>query len=190
MKEIQNLDSGELKGKIAHWAAFHASHQKGVPTRMVSSAVLPLFYEAAHSVSMMKHSIDISLYALCKQLQWQYPEIYGISKAFFILGGLHIEKQIEQILGSYYKGSGLTDLLVISKVCSAFLSGSFITRTRYNYEVIASTLNNLLHESFKLSGETDMRKWIDASISSSAQFKYWYLGLEFLLKFLLYVRSI
>lgn len=103
VKEIQNLDSDESKGKIAHWAAFHASHQKGVPTRMVSSAVLPLFYEAAHSASMMKHGIDISLrtthflnpgqitiasvdqplYALCKQLQWQYPEIYGISKAFF-----------------------------------------------------------------------------------------------------------
>ena len=45
VKEIQ---------KIVHWAAFHESHQDGVPTGMVSSAVLPLFYEAAHSPSMMK----------------------------------------------------------------------------------------------------------------------------------------
>ena len=142
-------------------------HYKALPTKKVLSAVLPLFFEAANNCSMMKHSLDIalkitdflnfgqisivcldqSLYALCMQFQWQHLSQYGITKMFFTLGGLHIEKQIEQTLGAYFEGSGLTDLLVLSKVMSnsdsAFLSGSFITRTRYNYQVVAATLHLL-----------------------------------------------
>ena len=98
---------------------------------------------------------------------------------FFTLGGLHIEKQIEQNLGANFEGSGLTDLLVLSKVMSnsdsAFLSGSFITRTRYNYQVVAATLDNLLHKTFTESGQSNKAKWINEAVQSSAQFKYWYL---------------
>ena len=98
------------------YAAYHSSQRNNVPTKKVTSAVLPLFYESASSASMMKHSMDIALsitdflnngqltflccdqplYAFCKQLQWTYPEKYGLDKIFLVLGGLHIEKQIEQ----------------------------------------------------------------------------------------------
>ena len=119
---------------------------------------------------------------------------YGITKMLFTLGGLHIEKQIEQTLGAYFEGSDLTDLLVLSKVMSnsdsAFLSGSFITRTKYNYQVVAVTLDNLLHKAFTESGQSNKAKWINEAVQSSAQFKYWYLGLELVLKFLIFVKSI
>ena len=57
---------------------------------------------------------DQQLYAISKRFQWQYPESYGIDKVFLVMGGLYIEKQIEQILACYFKGSGLTDMLVTS----------------------------------------------------------------------------
>ena len=107
------------------------------------------------------------------------------------MGRLHIEKQIEQILGKYFEDSGVIDHLVLSKVMTnAFISGSFITRTRYHYQVLASTLNNLLHISFEENGEGNFDLWIEQSVKNSAQFKYWYLGLALILKFLIYVRAI
>ena len=58
------------------------------------------------------------------------------------MGGLHIEKVIEQVLGKYFEGCGATDHLTLSGVMSnsdnAFMSGSFITRTRYHYQVLAA----------------------------------------------------
>ena len=88
---------------------------------------------------------DQPLYVICKQLQWLHPSKYGLDKNFLIMGGLHIEKQVEQILGRYFENSGATAHLVLSKVMTnsdnAFMSGSFITRIRYHYQVLASTLN-------------------------------------------------
>lgn len=82
------------------------------------------------------------------RLQWLYPSNYGLHKVFLIIGGLHIEKQKEQALGWYFERSGMTDHLALSSVISnkdnAFLSGSFITRTRDQYQVLDLTLNNLL----------------------------------------------
>ena len=86
----------------------------------------------------------------------------------------------------------MTDHLVLSKVMSnsdnAFISGSLITRTQYHYQVLASTLNNLLNISFEESGEDDFGLCIELSVKNNAQFKYWYMGL--ILNFLIYVKAI
>ena len=110
------------------------------------------------------------------------------------MGGLHIEKQIEQILGCYFEGSGLTDMLVTSTVMSnsdkSFLSGSFITKTRYLYQVVLITLNNLLRVSFQQSSETNFDAWVESSVQESANFKFWYQGLDLIIRFLIFIRSI
>ena len=46
---------------MLHWAAYHASRHKALPTKKILSAVLPLFFQAANNCSMMKHSLDIAL---------------------------------------------------------------------------------------------------------------------------------
>ena len=46
------------------------------------------------------------------QAAWLHPSKYGLDKIFLIMGGLHIEKQVEQILGRYFEDSGATDHLV------------------------------------------------------------------------------
>ena len=116
VRRIQKFAEAEQIAEESHLAAY-AVHQQSSPTTKVVSAVLPISHESAAIRSMMKHSLDISLSttiflnegqitivcadqpspAFCKQLQWMYPSKYGLDKMFLIMGGLHIEKQIEQI---------------------------------------------------------------------------------------------
>ena len=212
--EELNDEARIAEEKKPHWAAYHAVQQGCASTKKVSNAVLPIFYESAATAGMMKHSMDIAisstkflnegqlaiicadqpLFALMKRLQWLYPVDYGLDKIFIVMGGLHIEKQIEQVLGRYFEGSGIVDHLVLSKVMTnsdtAFLSGSFITRTRYQYQVLVSALNSLMIIEYGKCPENNFDVWIENSMKESAQFKYWYMGLELILRFLIFVRSI
>ena len=54
---------------------------------------------------------DQPVYALTKQTQWRYPELFGNSKYFSLFGGLHIEKALLIVHGEFIKGSGLDKLL-------------------------------------------------------------------------------
>ena len=131
---LEKIKSKDQQCENMHWSVYHASKCNGLQRERVINAVLPLFYEVAHSASMIIHGLDIvikttnflnsgqmpvvcfdqQLYALGKQVQWKYPEDYGVGKLLLVMGGLHIEKQLEQILGAFFNGSGLTDLLVSS----------------------------------------------------------------------------
>ena len=88
-------------------------------------ALLPLFSENANSVAMIKHAMTITkeatehlnpgqipvitmdqpLLSLAKQIQWIWP---SLSEEHFVvmLGGLHIEKAIFNMLGKWLDGSG------------------------------------------------------------------------------------
>ena len=96
------------------------------------SALLPLFPDEAHSVAMIKHSMDVikasveyinpgqvpviafdqPLYALAKQIQWNWRDIYGEQKFVVMFGGLHIEQAFLKALGSWLEDSGWTAALV------------------------------------------------------------------------------
>ena len=85
------------------------------------------------------------------------------------------------------------DLLVSSSVMScdkAFLAGSHITKTRYLYQVTVAGLYGLQMEAFTSSETNDVQKWIDEKSFTSPNFKYWTLGIELILKFLVFIRSI
>lgn len=78
---------------------------------------LPLFLDSAHSVAMIKHSMEIvkdavqhlnpgqvpvlaldqPLYALAKQIQWTWPTSLGEDYFVLMLGGLHIEMAILKV---------------------------------------------------------------------------------------------
>ena len=79
---------------------------------------MPLFYENAHSLAMVKHgmeviikatehlnpgqipvlTVDQPLYAIAKGIQWSWPNTYGEEKYVVLMGGLHIEKALLKIL--------------------------------------------------------------------------------------------
>jgi len=81
------------------------------------NALLPLFLDSAHSVAMIRHSMEIvraavqhlnpdqvpifaldqPLYALARQIQWTWPTSLGEDHFVLILGGLHIEMAILKV---------------------------------------------------------------------------------------------
>ena len=81
------------------------------------NALLPLFLDSAHSVAMIKHSMEMVkttvqylnpgqtpilsadqlLYALAKQIQRVWPNDFGEDHFVLMLGGLHIEMAILKV---------------------------------------------------------------------------------------------
>lgn len=100
------------------WSAYHADIQKaGVIPPAAVNALLPLFLDSAHTVAMIRHSMDVikaavqhlnpgqipvitadqPLFALGKKIQWTWPATHGEDHLVFIFGGLHIESGIEKV---------------------------------------------------------------------------------------------
>ena len=113
-------------GDYVSWAAFSASKQPSLSITPSTIALLPLFRENAHSTCMMVHAmqmasnaihhlnpsqtpvivVDQPLYAICKQIQWTWPESYGEDKVVVMMGGLYIEMNLLKLLGDWLRGSG------------------------------------------------------------------------------------
>ena len=91
------LDSKAEVFNNVSWAAYHASYQPLQSQVICPTTLLPLFLESANTVAMIKHSLcviksviehlnpgqapvitfDQPLYALAKQIQWKWPEMFG-----------------------------------------------------------------------------------------------------------------
>ena len=99
-----------------HWITCHTS----TPMFLICpTALLPLFFEPAHTVAMIKHSLcviksavnnlnpgqisvvnfDQPLYALANQIQWKWPAEFGENKYVIMFGGLYIEMAALKTLG-------------------------------------------------------------------------------------------
>ena len=104
-------------------SAYHAGIQTNEIPPAAINALLPLFTERAHSVAMIKHSMNIvqaaiqnlnpgqvpvltadqPLFALAKQIQWTWPNQFGESLFVIMFGGLHIEMAILKVTVAPYK---------------------------------------------------------------------------------------
>jgi len=93
------------------WSAFYADHDNRQINPCTVSVLLTLFRHTANSTPMIRHcltvddavvkklrpsqtpvvTVDQSLYALMKQIQWQWPDSFGEDKVVVLLGGLHVE---------------------------------------------------------------------------------------------------
>ena len=88
---------------------------------------------------------DQPLYAICKQLQWQFLESLGEGKFVMTLGALHIEDKFQLMLGKMLRGSGWdtalahADILSSSRAQSA-LNDHHIKRTRCAHQVFLVSL--------------------------------------------------
>lgn len=144
------------------WSAHHASKKRGTPFEVSIASLLPLLRDEAHSVSTIRHVMDRikeiveflnpgqvpaiaanqPIYALAKQIQWHWPELYG---AFVIMfGGLHIEMAGLRSTGTLLKDSGWTTALAEAGVApigtaESFLSVVSTTKTR-QAQITASSL--------------------------------------------------
>jgi len=117
-KVVENKTPAE-EALNTSWAAFHAIRQTESCVSC-STALLPLFQESAHSVAMIKHSLDVinkvvgqlnpgqtpvvtfgqPLYALAKQIQFMCSDRYGEDKLVVMFGWLHSEMAVLKMLGN------------------------------------------------------------------------------------------
>ena len=56
------------------------------------------------------------LFALAKDIQWQWPEKYGVEKFVVMFGGLHIEMAALKAIGDWLEGSGWAEALVQAQI--------------------------------------------------------------------------
>lgn len=113
-----------------------------------------MFLENAHSVTMILHSMNViksavqynnpgqtavtfdqPLFAIAKQIQWNWPASHGENQFVIMLGGLHIEMAAFKVLGNWLDGSGWMSIIANAGVTStgvadSFIKASHLTRTR------------------------------------------------------------
>ena len=108
------------------WAAYHASLDSNPLDPPAVISLLPLFYEKAATLSMVKHGMDVlrsitthpnpgqipvmafdqPLFTLAKFVQWCWPETHGESHFIIMFGGHDIERALWNTLGDLLECSG------------------------------------------------------------------------------------
>ena len=96
---------------------------------------------------------DKPLYALAKQVQWEWPEQYGEDKFVIMFGGLHIELAALRSIGTILQDSGWVSALTEADVASSgtaqsFISVSSVTRARHAHQVTACALFKLMKSAY------------------------------------------
>ena len=140
----------------------------------INSLVLHLFYEAAHSEAMIRHSMDVvkmavdilhpkqvpiitmdqPLYAIAANESSSHGQRYKVKITLFTLfGGLHIEMTALKGVGDLLDSSASTDVLVDVGITSSgtadlFLKAAHVTRTRRAHQVTASSLHELRQKAY------------------------------------------
>ena len=158
------------------WSAFHASRQPQLARTISPTALLPLFLDSAHTVAIIRHSMDVvknavvhvnpgqtpvvtldqPLFALAKQIQRKWPEKYGEYKMVVMFGGLHIEMAALNTLGDCLRGSGWVQALLQAEIATpgtadSFLRAAHVTRTRRAHQITATTLHILQHRAYTIT---------------------------------------
>ena len=90
-------------------------------------------------------TFDQPLYAIAKQIQWQWSEMYGEDKFIVVFGGLHIEIAALGNLPDWLQGSGRVEALVQAEITTtgtadSFLRAAHVARIRRAHQVTAAAL--------------------------------------------------
>ena len=222
--EHVNVTEDVEGGVTVKWAAHHASKHRGLRFRPSIFALLHLLLEQEHSIATVKHAMNKikeaaqylntdqipvvtasqPLFAVAKQIQWQWPETYGEDKFIIMFGGLHIEMAAFKAIGGLLKDSGWTAALTEAGVASSgtadsFLSASSVAKTRLAHQVTVCALFNLLQRAYEqyqndnvvTSFEEDsFESWRKMKEESYPQFQFLSQILTFELLILSFIRSI
>ena len=159
-RHILEENSGLRSNVNISWAAYHAQNQESVDRIITPTALLPLFHESAHTVTMIRHSMDVvksavvhlnagqtpvltfdqPLFTLAKQIQWKWPDKYGEEKFVVMFGGLHIEMAALKTIGDWLESSGWAEALVQAEIATvgtadSLHKASHVMRTRKAHQI-------------------------------------------------------
>ncbi|KAK3740395.1 hypothetical protein QZH41_000916 [Actinostola sp. cb2023] len=188
------------------WAAFHASNVQPSLHEPAIISLMPMFLEHAHTAPMILHSMNViqsavqhvnpgqvpviamdqPIYALAKQIQWNWPQTHGENNFVIMFGGLHIEMAAFRALGKWIDKSGWTTVLSNAGVATpgvvdSFISASHITRTRRAHQITSACLHILqrraytryLEEAVDDEIPVPFTEWKDNMSEKYPQFLYW-----------------
>lgn len=168
-----NLDKEVGYTDVITWSSYHGSLKRSQSSSPVISGLLPLFYEKASSLAMVKHGMDMQLkatahlnpgqipitafdqplFAIAKFVQWKWPLVHGETKHVVMFGGLHLEMALWSVCGNLLEDSGWTASLIEAGIASSgtaesFLKVSHLARTRLVHQVTVLALYKLQREAF------------------------------------------
>ena len=217
---VESAVCGETHCVNSSFAAYHSTTAAEEQTEPIlcNNTLLPLLPDRIQSPATTRHLMNIVIhitntinkqqpavitadqpvYAVAKALQWKYPDLYGEDRIVMMMGGLHIEMAIQNIIGKWLAGSGWTDIFLKAGVatagrCESLLRSSHVKRTRYAHEVSVAALYVLRNEAY-LADVNDtpesLESWVSRRCADSAQFLYWETAMELEALLLGFVRSI
>ena len=90
-------------------------------------------------------AFDQPLYAVAKEIQWNWSDSYGEGKFVIMFGGLHIEMAFLKVIEGWLEGSGWTTALANANVATpgtaeSFVKAASVTRSRRAHQVTACSL--------------------------------------------------
>lgn len=196
------------------WSAHNAQQVRDLHFDVDMSAIMPLLRDHSNEVSTIKHTmdkvkdvinhlnpsqspvlaVDQPLFALAKQIQWKWPQMYG--NFVILMGSLHIEMAALRVAGSLLKGSGWTTAIEESGIATSgtaesFLSAANVTKTRRVHQVTACSLYQLKKKAYEASDESgNFDYWCAKREAQEPQFLYWSMVLKLEVIICAFIRSI
>ena len=210
LQDVQSTIEDNALQQWISWGAYHAIKLDIPSEPNTLSHPLPIFMESANNPRTLYHcmnvirtateflnpgqtpviAVDQPLYIICKLLQWNFPDTHGEDKFVILLGGLHIEKMLFQMIGDWMDGSGWTTALSNGDVATtgtaqSFIGVSHITKTRYVHEVTAASLYILASRAYadyiqstEDSPPLNRQQWIERQVQAQPQARYWHETLK------------
>ena len=146
--------------------------------------------------------MDKPIYAIGKQIQWNWKEDLGEDKYVLMLGALHIKFVIEAVEGKLTDGSGFSYIISEAGVLTSGRSEAVslpapdhhLKRTRYIHQVFLLAGSILKLEAFEAHQATaspcQKENWDAAMRMSSKQFTFWSLVMDLEMLQCRFVRSL
>ncbi len=143
---------------------------------------------------------DQPIYATAKQLQWTFPDIPGEYKVLLVLGALHIEAKIHEMIGKLLRDSGWATALSQAQILTtgraqSTLEEHHIKRTRYAHQVSLVSLHLWKNGAYSaycsgvLEAPQSQENWDELKRTKSPQFRYWSTIMEFELLLCRFIHS-
>ena len=135
---------------------------------------------------------DQLVYALTKQIQWRYPELFGNSKYISLFGGLHIVKTLLIVYGEF---NGLDKLLSQSNLSITGMENTVVNvtdikRCRYGLQISACAIYQQLVKAFNTKNNITVWEWLAQKSETSTMSLYWKNILEMQIHILIFTRAL
>jgi len=101
-------------------------------------------------------TLDQPLYAFAKKIQWVWPDEYRDRQFVVMMGGLHIEMAMLNVIGDFLDGSGCVHVMTSANVTPEWRAfglqkGSHTSRAQWAHHITAAALLVLLRTVLAIS---------------------------------------